>query len=167
MTIIENENPGANWLLRIFTFMKPDGISLDRAKRSPSKRLSDVQSPLSRSPVRFKTISSYISIWWESDENLMRIYRLIQSVGKDQMTMDELDRHQKLVCQVVRVVCLSSIWSYDEEDLPEVWRWTYRYFLWDSRKKSEDLARQMGWVGTCFLAWWKAKRGSTFSIKRR
>ena len=133
--------------------MNPDGISLQFLAATQNILSDIIQSdgPAMFEPCLAEALADLerFSLIFRPDSNLIRIHRLVQSVIKDQMTMDELDKHQKLVCQVG----LSAFPDFDY-----TMRTTCRKYEGEivaiiseiAKIKSEDTARLMGRVGRYF-----------------
>ena len=104
MKAIQNQNPAAVRLLKVFAFMNPDGITLQflgAAQNALSSILesNDLMTFNSHLTEALADLEQF-SLIFRPASDLIRIHRLVQSVIKDQMTIDELENHRYLVCTV-------------------------------------------------------------------
>jgi tetratricopeptide (TPR) repeat protein len=153
MNAIENRNPAASQLLRVFAFMNPDRISVQFLEAARNVLSSVLQSTDSATfnPHLAEALADLerFSLIFRPDPDLIRIHRLVQTVIKDQMTTDELDEHRYFVCQVG----LSAFPEFDHNT-----RRTCRNYEGEilaiiseiGEMTSEETARLMGRVGLYF-----------------
>ena len=153
MKAIQSQNAAAVQLLKVFAFMNPDGIThqfLGAAQNVLSSVLQSNDSTTFNSHLTDALADlERFSLIFRPSSDLIRIHRLVQSVIKDQMTMDELENHRNLVCIVglygfpefehaIRTTCRNR----ESEIIAIIFEIT--------EMKSEDAARLMARVGRYF-----------------